>query len=120
MNQSLLLDSDARAKALNPEGSFIVQAPAGSGKTELLIQRYLSLLTVVEKPEEILAITFTRKAAEEMRERVLTILSYTADDSIANDENLSLHDQQIQAFCTNERLKDTLMNLLMGQIENKA
>ncbi|MDE2365343.1 MAG: UvrD-helicase domain-containing protein [Betaproteobacteria bacterium] len=67
-------DSAARRRALDPAHSFIVQAPAGSGKTGLLIQRYLKLLTCVNEPEEIVAITFTRKAAGEMRERVITAL----------------------------------------------
>lgn len=74
-------DWEARAKAVDIKASCIVQAPAGSGKTELLVQRILALLAVAEKPEEILSITFTRKAAGEMRLRVLQALESASADA---------------------------------------
>ena len=86
-------DHEQRVRALELDASFIVRAPAGSGKTDLLTRRFLKLLSNVNEPEEILAITFTRAATAEMRARVLHHLEKAAQSGFAQadeDERLTL------------------------------
>src|SRR5437763_68531 len=82
----MISDERERCQALDPTHSFIVEAPAGSGKTGVLIQRYLRLLSVVDRAESVVAVTFTRKAAGEIKARVLRALEEAEADSALESE----------------------------------
>ncbi len=106
-----IIDQAERHAAIDPERSFIVQAPAGSGKTELLIQRYLALLAKVERPQQILAITFTRKAATEMRNRLLDALTAALQDCPSETHKAQTWDLATRAL---QRDRDCRWNLLQN------
>ena len=87
--------------ACNPERSVIVSACAGSGKTWLLVARMIRLLLAGAKPQEILALTFTRKAAQEMRDRLYSLLE---EFSTADDDAL-IHELHIRGLTKGEAQK---------------
>ena len=67
-------DARARRFAVDPLRNVALEASAGTGKTRVLVDRYVRLLEAGVAPGNILAITFTRKAAAEMRQRVMATL----------------------------------------------
>lgn len=108
-------DQADRLRALDPHQSFIIQAPAGSGKTELLIQRYLRLLTTVDETEKILAITFTKKAAGEMRYRIHQSLMRAKDANVPD----KTHEKQTWELARNVYNHAKKMQWDCEQITNK-
>ena len=82
---ALPIDHAVRQQALDIRQSFAVSAPAGSGKTALLTQRILHLLAHADQPENILAMTFTRKAADEMQQRIVAALQLAASGETDNN-----------------------------------
>ena len=104
---SVDIDEAARSFAVDPRNNVVLEASAGTGKTTVLVQRYVNLLKGGVEPKNILAITFTRKAATEMRERIVRELrSAAALSQMDRARWLSLRDRlseisisTIDAFC---------------------
>ncbi len=112
-------DESERAEALDPSRSFIVQAPAGSGKTALLVQRYLKLLSGVEKPESVVAMTFTRKAAAELKERIEEALLRARTQARSDSEHDRRTSELAAAVLDQDRRKqwDLLLDTSRLQIQ---
>ncbi|MGQ0529612.1 MAG: UvrD-helicase domain-containing protein [Panacagrimonas sp.] len=100
-----LADAAQREAALDLAQHALVMAPAGSGKTNLLVHRILRALAVVDAPEQIVAITFTNKAAAEIRERVLKALRLAQGAA-----PVSAHEQALHASACAALARDAAMN----------
>ncbi len=116
MSELGVTDALARESAIDPSRSFIVQAPAGSGKTELLIQRFLALLAGVREPEEIVAITFTRKAAAEMRSRVVAALKSSEEDENPTEAHEQNTRDLARAAMTRGREREWNLSEMSGRL----
>lgn len=100
-------DAEARSHAVDPTVNVALEASAGTGKTRVLVERYVGLLLAGVRPRNILAMTFTRKAAAEMRQRILQELAGRQRDATITPElwreiRESLTDisiSTIDAFC---------------------
>jgi ATP-dependent helicase/nuclease subunit A len=100
-------DAAARAFACDPANNVVLEASAGTGKTSVLVSRYVNLLIRGVDPANILAITFTRKAAAEMRDRIVRQLRQAAAQSLFDRERwAAIRDRlpeiqisTIDAFC---------------------
>ena len=105
-----LVDAGQRRKATDPASNFHLEAPAGSGKTFLLTARFLRLLGIVEHPQQILALTFTNKAAGEMKERVGSYLLRAARKESPRDElDAELLDFAAKALRRHARIGELLL-----------
>src|SRR5437762_7545492 len=95
-------DAAARAAAVDPMQNIVLEASAGTGKTRVLVERYVNLLRAGVDPDHILAMTFTRKAAAEMRERIVERLRRDLPDRRWRELRERLGDiaiSTIDAFC---------------------
>ena len=100
-------DAAAREFARDPANNVVLEASAGTGKTSVLVSRYVNLLARGVDPANILAITFTRKAAAEMRERIIHELRRSAEQSLFDrsrwaairDRLADIQISTIDAFC---------------------
>ena len=105
-------DQDQRERALDPRQSVLVQAPAGSGKTDLLTRRFLRLLAEVDDPSQIVAITFTKAAAAEMRHRIVGEIEKAARrEPLPADDDFSLEALARNALRRSQALGWDIVNL---------
>ncbi|RXM73027.1 DNA helicase PcrA [Clostridium tetani] len=130
MDLKNLLNKEQYEAATTAEGPLLILAGAGSGKTRVLTYRIANLINNLNVyPSRILAITFTNKAAEEMRERVRGIVGKEADsmwittfhsmcvrilrreiDKLGYNKNFAIYDSYDQKVLIKECIKELSLN----------
>lgn len=111
-----LQDAKARDRALDMSINAVVRAPAGSGKTGVLVKRFLKALALANEPEEVVAMTFTRKAAGEMRDRVLAALRGDSQEPIAKAARARDEELGWGLASNPHRIRATTIDSLCGQL----
>ena len=118
---SISIDSEERKTIIESDQSFIVSAPAGSGKTQVLVARMLKKLLIVDDAKEIIAITFTKKAANEMQQRIIEWWNVKKEPYIKDIEKIikkyKVEEEDLEIFVENLNIM-TIDSLALRIIKN--
>ncbi len=103
----MIIDNKERHASINPNMSFIVNAPAGSGKTTLILHRIINCLLEVQSIKHVLVLTFTRKAAQEINQRLHHLIFGKHKDEMLNNKILAVreHAQKLNWNLENKKIE---------------